>query len=328
MLFRPGVTYPMTYEETNYMKGLYYDGATAIYREDLPIPVPKADESLIRIILSAVCSTDKEILKGYRPDFKGIMGHEFVGVVEKSNDPAFVGMRVVGEINEVCGHCLYCKTNRPHHCSNRTTPGLSRDGCFAEYMTLKTANLHIVPNDMPSEIAVFTEPLAAAFEILEQITVPVDTPVAVLGDGRLALCIAQVMHLAGADVTVIGKHPEKLKNFESFAKTTCELDTEAYEIVVEATGSPVGISQALSLVRKAGTIVLKSTYADNANLNLSLVPVNEIKIVGSRCGPFPPAMRALRSGQIVLPQLEIHSLKDWKEAFNSSAFKAGFNPQL
>lgn len=306
------------------MRGLYYDGNKAVYREDLEIPVPDAGRSLIKILLSAVCSTDKEILKGYRPDFRGIMGHEFVGIVEESDDSSLIGKRVVGEINEVCHECLYCKTGREHHCMHRTTPGLSKDGCFAEYMILKTENLHIVPDNMPTEIAVFTEPLAAAFEILEQIEITKGMPVGVLGDGRLALCIANVMNHAGADVTVIGKHLDKLKNFEKIAKTTTEHDKEAYEVVVEATGSPDGIGIALDLVRKKGTIVLKSTYAANASINLSMIPVNEITVVGSRCGPFIPALEALASGEIVLPAIEKYDIKDYEKAFNSSAFKAGF----
>ena len=306
------------------MRGLFYNGQTAVYREDLDIPKRSSDSSLIKILLAAVCSTDKEILKGYRPDFIGIMGHEFVGVVEDSNDKSLIGKRVVGEINEVCHECLYCKTGRPHHCSNRTTPGLSKDGCFAEYMVLKTENLHVVPDELPTEVAVFTEPLAAAFEILEQVIIEKGTPVGVLGDGRLALCITNVMNYIGADVTVIGKHDDKLKLFEKIARTTTEHIPENYEVVVEATGSPQGMGMAINLVRKMGTIVLKSTYADNASVNLSMIPVNEITVVGSRCGPFEPAIEALANGDIVLPPIEKFDLKDWEQAFNSKAFKAGF----
>ena len=307
------------------MRGLYFDGHDAVYRENLERPIPDKGRSLIRILLAAVCSTDKEVAKGYRPDFRGIMGHEFVGIVEESDDKSLIGKRVVGEINEVCHECIYCKTGRPHHCSNRTTPGLSKDGCFTEYMILKTENLHVVPDSLETEIAVFTEPLAAAFEILEQIEIKEGTPVAVLGDGSLALCIANVMHLAKADVTVVGKHPDKLKNFENIAKTTTEHNKEAYEVVIEATGSPSGIGIAIELVRKMGTIVLKSTYADNATINLSMIPVNEITIVGSRCGPFEPAIEALTSGKIVLPSIEKYDVKDYKDAFSSPAFKAGFD---
>ena len=306
------------------MKGLYFDGKEAKYRDDLPMPVCGEGQSLIKIIYSAVCSTDKEILKGYRPDFKGIMGHEFVGLVLESDDSCLIGKRVVGEINEVCGECLYCKTGRPHHCSNRTTPGLSRDGCFAEYMVLKTENIHPVPDKLPSEVAVFTEPLAAAFEIYEQTEIATDIPVAVLGDGRLALCIANVLHLKGADTTIIGKHPDKLALFKDLGKTTTKIDHEGYEVVVEATGSPTGIATALKLVRKGGLIVIKSTYADNVNLNLSMVPVNEIRLLGSRCGPFEPAIEALANGGITLPAIELYDISDWKKAFESRAFKAGF----
>lgn len=306
------------------MKGIYFDGKNAIYREDLSIPQMEPGKSLIKIKRAAVCSTDKEILKGYRPDFKGIMGHEFFGIVEDSEDASLVGKRVVGEINEVCGECIYCKTNRPHHCKNRTTPGLSRDGCFAEYMVLKNENIHIIPDSLPDDVAVFTEPLAAAFEILEQVDIKAGTPVAIIGDGRLALCIANVLKLTGADITVIGKHEDKLALFSKFAGTSTEYEKEGYEVVVDATGSPSGIEHALEAVRKMGTIVLKSTYADSATLNLSLVPVNEITIVGSRCGPFAPAIEALNSGKIVLPKIEIYELKDFNEAFNSKAFKAGF----
>ncbi|MDO4187668.1 MAG: alcohol dehydrogenase catalytic domain-containing protein [Lachnospiraceae bacterium] len=306
------------------MRGLYFDGEKAVYRQDLQRPEITEERSLIKILLSAVCSTDKEILKGYRPDFKGIMGHEFVGIVEDSHEKALIGKRVVGEINEVCHKCIYCKTGRPHHCSNRTTPGLSKDGCFAEYMILKTENLHVVPDELDTEIAVYTEPLAAAFEILEQIEIEEGTPVAVLGDGRLALCIANVMHLKKADVTVIGKHEDKLKLFANIAKTTTERKAESYEIVIEATGSKDGISQAIELVRKNGTIVLKSTYAENAQLNLSLVPVNELKIVGSRCGPFEPALKALTDGTIVLPEIVKFDVSDYEKAFSFDGFKAGF----
>lgn len=306
------------------MKGLYFNGKTAEYREDLPIPTIDPDRSLIKIHIAAICSTDKEVLKGYRPDFKGIMGHEFVGVVKESQDKSLIGKRVVGEINEVCHQCLYCKTNRPHHCTNRTTPGLSKDGCFGEYMTLKTENLHVIPENLPDSVAVFTEPLAASFEIFEQVTIEKDVPVGILGDGRLALCIANVMKLKGLDVTVVGKHDEKLEKFSSIAKTTKDPEAESFEYVVDATGSPEGIKEALRIVRKKGTIILKSTYADDASINLSLIPVNEITIIGSRCGPFEPAINALSSGSIVLPQIEIYDLSQWKDAFSSSAFKAGF----
>ncbi len=306
------------------MKGIYYNGTEAVYRTDLPIPVRGRGESLLRILFAAVCSTDREILRGYRPSFRGIMGHEFVAVVEESDDLSLIGKRVVGEINENCGECIYCRTGRPHHCSFRRTPGLSRDGCFAEYMVLRTDLLHIVPDSLPSERAVFTEPLAAACEITTQIRIEKGTEVGIIGDGRLALCIANVMHLIGADLTVVGKHEDKLSLFRSLGRVTSSVPSEAFEIVVEASGNPSGFGSAMTAVRKKGTVVLKSTYAGKVTLDLSLIPVNELTVIGSRCGPFEPALDALSSGKVVLPPLEKHPLREFREAFDSSVFKAGF----
>lgn len=320
------------------MKAIYFDGIKASYKEDVILPVRKSGESLLRITLAAVCTTDKEILKGYRPDFKGVMGHEFTAVVVDSDDAGLVGKRVVGEINEVCHECLYCKTGREHHCINRKTPGLSRDGCFAEYMVLKDENLHVIPDNLPDEVAIYTEPLAAAYEIMEQISFEPGTPACVVGDGRLAMCVAQVLHQHHADVTVIGKHQEKLQLFEPFARhelldnVTMKIDDpagsgsdiEPYEIVVEATGSASGLDLALQIVRSMGTIVLKSTYSGGADLNLSLIPVRELTVVGSRCGPFDKALAGLASGAIHLPEIDLYELKDYELAFNSRKFKSGF----
>jgi threonine dehydrogenase-like Zn-dependent dehydrogenase len=306
------------------VKGIYYNGIEAVYRTDLPLPVRGRGESLLKIIYAAVCSTDREILNGYRPSFRGIMGHEFVAVVEDSDDLSLIGKRVVGEINENCGECIYCRTGRPHHCTYRRTPGLSRDGCFAEYMVLRTDLLHIVPDSLPSDRAVFTEPLAAAFEIITQMEIEKGTEVGIIGDGRLALCIANVMHLMGAGLTVVGRHEEKLSLFRTLGKVTSSVPSEAFEVVVEASGNPSGFQSALKAVRKKGTIVLKSTYAEKVTLDLSLIPVNELTLIGSRCGPFEPALEALGEGKIVLPPLEKYPLSQFREAFASSAFKAGF----
>lgn len=307
------------------MKGIYFDGRSATYREDLPIPVPMPEESLVRILMAAVCNTDKEILKGYRPDFKGVMGHEFVGIVEQSPDSTLVGKRVVGELNAACGKCIYCRTGRPTHCSSRRVLGMNqKDGCFAEYMTIDTGLLHVVPEELPTERAIYTEPLAAAFEILTQITLSPEKNVAVLGDGRLAYCVAQAFASEGQRVTVIGKHPEKLALFAPYADISTEWEKEGYEIVVEATGSPTGIRQAMEMVRKKGTIVLKSTYAGEVALPLSLVAVNELSIIGSRCGPFVPALEALASGKAAFPEPVLFELKDFEPAFSYKGFKAGF----
>lgn len=306
------------------MKGIYFDGTKAIFRDDLPIPVPTETQSLIRIIYAGVCNTDREILRGYRPDFKGVMGHEFVGIVEASDDPGWIGKRVVGELNAGCGHCIYCRTGREKHCVERKVIGMEgKDGCFGEYMTLETHLLHEIPDGLPLDVALLTEPLAAALEIPRQVHLDPETSVAVIGDGRLAYQIASVLHLQGVDLTVIGKHPEKLVQFEAFGKTVTET-TDTYEVVVEATGSPSGLDLASRIVRKQGTIVLKSTYAGTTSVDMSYFVVNEITLKGSRCGPFEPALRLLGKGLVKLPPVEFYELQDFEAAFASRAFKAGF----
>ncbi|MCR5734996.1 MAG: alcohol dehydrogenase catalytic domain-containing protein [Lachnospiraceae bacterium] len=318
------------------MKALYYDGKKAIYREDAPMPKPGAGQSLIRILLAAVCSTDREILKGYKPDFKGIMGHEFVGVVKESEDSSLIGKTVVGEMNESCGKCLYCLTDRATHCINRRELGISRDGCFAEYMALSTDLLYPVPEGLAPEEAVFTEPLAAAMEITQQVHIEPGLNAAVIGDGRLAFMIAQVLSLTGVSLTVIGKHPEKLKLFAPYTKTAeygqfisdgeykKAGPEDCFEYVVEASGNESGIKLALNIVRKKGTVILKSTYAGESRLNLSILPIDEITVVGSRCGPFKPALNLLSSGKVSFPPIELYDLKDYDMAFSSGAFKSGF----
>ena len=242
----------------------------------------------------------------------------------ESSDERLVGKRVVGELNATCGECVYCKTGRPSHCNERRVLGMkNKDGAFAEYMTIDTNLLHIVPDELPTEIAIFTEPLAAAFEILTQVHVSPNKNAAVLGDGRLALFVAQVLAQTGIDLTVIGKYEEKLELFKTFAKVTTEGEPEGYEYVAECTGSPSGLQKALELVRKKGTIILKSTYAGTIDINMSMVAVNEISIVGSRCGPFEPALKMLKEGKITLPPIETYESKEFEKAFDSKAFKSG-----
>ena len=305
------------------MKALYYDKGLQ-YVEDYPKPTIGAEESLVKVIISSICNTDNEILKGYRPDFKGVLGHEFVGVVVESDNPDLIGKRVVGEINENCGKCLYCKTGRPSHCSSRKVVGISgKDGSFAEYMAIKTDLLHIVAENLSSENAIFTEPLAAALEILEQVHIKPSTNVGIIGDGRLAYMIAQVVYLTGADLTVIGKHEDKLKLFKPFGKVTTKAE-ESYEVVIDATGSPSGILTAQKIVRSKGTIVIKTTYAGKLEINMSDFVVNEITIKGSRCGPFKPALHLLNLGLIKFPEIDLYELKDYEQALSSKAFKSGF----
>ncbi len=315
------------------MKGIYFDKKNAAYREDLPMPSPGEGESLIKIFYAGVCNTDREVLKGYRPDFKGVMGHEFAGIVESSSDPFWVGRRVVGELNAGCGHCIYCRTGREKHCLERKVIGMDgKDGCFAEYMTLATHLLHEVPSRLSMKEALLTEPLAAALEIPKQVFLDPDTEIALIGDGRLAYLIASVLQLYGADLTIIGKHPGKLEQFEGMGRTRTLGDSEAgkigetdtFELVVEASGSPSGLELASRLVRRQGMIVLKSTYAGTVNVDMSRFVVNEVTIKGSRCGPFKPALRLLDKGLVKLPPVEFYGLEDWETAFGSKAFKAGF----
>ncbi len=305
------------------MKALYYKHK-AQYLVDYPMPVPGPNESLVKILISAICNTDKEVLKGYKPNFTGVLGHEFVGEVVESNKKELIGKRVVGELNEGCGQCIYCRTGRAKHCLNRKVIGISdKDGCFAEYMTIHSGLLHVVPDEIPTEVAIFTEPLAAALEIMEQAHIQPSKSVAVIGDGRLAFMIAQVVSLSGVDLTVIGRHEDKLKQFSSFARTITETD-ETYEIVIDATGSPAGILSAQKLVRNKGLIVIKSTYAGKVEIDMSSFVVNEVTIKGSRCGPFEPAMQLLKRGLVTLPPIELYDLKDYEKGLQSKVFKAGF----
>ena len=307
------------------MRALVYENGSAVFKTDYPIPTPAADESLIRVELAAICNTDREVMRGYRPDFTGVLGHEFVGIVEKSNDPALVGRRVVGELNAGCKTCIYCTTGREHHCVSRRVIGLEgADGCFAEYLAMRTELLHVVPDGLPPERAVYCEPLAAAIEVAEQTHLPPSQTVAVVGDGRLAFMIAQVLTQNGTAVTVFGHHAEKLAMFSSFAQTHTA-PTGTFETVIEASGSPFGLADALKLVRSQGTLVLKSTYAQNAEVNISEVVVREVTLRGSRCGPFAPALKLLERNRIILPDIELYDLAQHAAAFASKSFKTGFD---
>ncbi len=277
--------------------------------EDYPTPEPPPGEALIRVKLAGICNTDLELVKGYM-QFQGIPGHEFVGVVERApGAEEWQGRRVVGEINAACGHCPTCRAGRPTHCPHRTTLGIAgRDGAFAEYLTLPICNLLPVPASLPDEIAVFTEPLAAACEILQQIHVRPTDRVIVLGDGKLGLLCAQALALTGCDLTVVGHHREKLDLLAQRGIPTA-LDDASVEtgvdLVVEATGHPGGYAAARRLVRPRGAIVLKSTYHGSLETNLTMVVVDEVTLVGSRCGPFAPALRLLERGLVdVVPLIQ------------------------
>jgi threonine dehydrogenase-like Zn-dependent dehydrogenase len=306
------------------MKALYFNGSEAVYLTDYQKPELTPGHSVIRVLMSAICNTDREVMRGYRPDFRGVLGHEFVGVVEDSEDPSLVGKRVVGELNEGCGDCVYCNSGREKHCLTRKVIGMEGlDGTFAEYVLLANHLIHVVPDSLPTEKAIYTEPLAAALEITNQLHIRPEDNVAIIGDGRLAYMIAQVISLYGVDLTIVGKHPEKLELFKRFGKVEHQ-EGQTYEVVIDATGSPSGLNLAKEIVRKKGTIVLKSTYAGTLELDMSYFVVNEITIKGSRCGPFEPALNLLNRGLVSLPDIELWDLSDYDKAFASRAFKSGF----
>jgi threonine dehydrogenase-like Zn-dependent dehydrogenase len=310
------------------MKAIVWDKELR-YVDDYPVPVPPEGEVLVRMRMAGICNTDLEITKGYM-GFTGVLGHEFVGTVEKIGEPFshLAGKRVVGEINCVCGKCAYCLGDMKTHCPGRTTLGISnRDGAFAEYMTIPVENLLEVPHNIPDEDAVFTEPLAAAFEITDQVHIKPTDRILVMGDGKLGLLSAFVLSLTQARVTLTGKHEDKLKiaRDRRIEAVTLESVSEdrVYDVVIEATGTAEGITQALSLVKPRGTIVLKSTVAESKEINLTPVVVDEIKVVGSRCGPFEPVLRALSTGLIDVKPLitATYPIEKAMEAFEKAKDK-------
>jgi len=277
-------------------------GEQAGVRSDYPLPAPSRTEALVRVSVAGVCRTDIELSKGYM-DFAGVPGHEFVGVVEECVAlPGIVGKRVVGEINCPCLDCRLCRAGLTNHCPSRTVLGISgRDGGFAEYVVLPAGNLHEVPDGLSDEEAVFAEPLAAAFRILQQGAVPTDGDVLVMGDGKLGLLAAQVARLVGASVHVVGRHLERAELLRHCSVNFHEAEvtpTHSFDAVVECTGDADALAQALKLCRPGGTVVLKTTTTEPNTLNLTEAVVNEIKLLGSRCGPFAPALRALADGTV------------------------------
>ncbi len=275
---------------------------------DWPVPTPAEGEMLVRVLRAGICDTDLQLIRGYM-GFTGVIGHEFVGIVKGG---PFGGRRVVGEINCSCWSCQTCRSGRPTHCPHRTTIGISgHDGAFADIVSVPQRNLHVVADSIPTDAAVFAEPLAAAFQIPAQITVRPDDRVIVLGDGRLGHLCAQVLSGYTHRLLVVGKHTGKLTLLQSLGIATCLLQDAPFndraDIVVDCTGSETGLPTALKLVRPRGTIVLKTTVADrkgSPRMGVGLAPVviDEVTIVGSRCGPLDQALAALESGSIqVLP---------------------------
>jgi len=304
------------------MRAVVYDGGVRL--ADVPEPRPAHGEALVRVLTAGICRTDLEILKGYM-GFKGVPGHEFVGIVEACSNPHLEGKRVVGEINCVCHRCRYCRLEMPQHCMNRTVLGIAgRNGAFAEYLVLPEENLHLVPNSIRDDVAAFTEPVAAAFRITEQVAIGEDDRVIVLGDGKLGQLCAQVLWLHTKHLVCVGKYPWKLELLKdlhiNIARHDDPLEPGA-DVVVDATGSPDGLRRALELVRPEGTVVLKTTVADATPVDLSQPVVNEVKIIGSRCGPFRPALEALAMGNVeVRPMItETHVLAHALHALERAA---------
>jgi threonine dehydrogenase-like Zn-dependent dehydrogenase len=281
------------------MKALWLENNQIALR-DIPQP-NNPNEALIKILKAGICSTDLELVKGYYP-YTGVLGHEFVGEVVSAPEAEWIGQRVVGEINAVCGKCEACLNGRPSHCENRTVLGIAnRDGVFAEYTTLPLENLYHVPDSVPDEMAVFTEPLAAALEIQQQIQIKPTDRVLLVGAGRLGQLIAQTLALTGCDLHVLARHAylqDLLTARRIRLIREAEIQPRKWDIVVEATGSPDGFNLARKAVRPRGTLVMKSTYKGEMSVNFSSIVVDEINIIGSRCGPFGPALRLMEKREV------------------------------
>lgn len=307
------------------MRALTYGPRGLVFERQYPRPEPCSGEALIRVTLAGICNTDLEIVRGYM-GFQGVPGHEFVGVIENiphqpgaTTPHSLVGKRVVGEINAACrrSDCWYCQRGIYSQCPERTTLGiLGRDGAFAEYLTLPLENIHLVPENVSDEEAIFVEPLAANFQILEQIHLQPTMSIAILGDGKMGQLAAQVLTLSGCEVLMVGKHKEKLALAEKRgvqthlledAQTFSFTNKRQVDVVIECTGSAQGFAMALRLIRARGCLVLKSTVAEQSLLHLAPIVINEIQVQGSRCGPFAPALRALQQKLInVRPLISAH----------------------
>lgn len=323
--------------ETGRMIAVHLESGRVSIRDTAP-PVRPPGFALIRTLVAGICNTDLELQRGYY-GFIGTPGHEFVGLVAEADTPSLVGQRVAGEINLACGHCDFCAIGLGRHCPNRTVLGIVKHpGAFAEFLSLPEQNLHAVPDEIATEQAVFIEPLAAAFEILDQVHIPQQEHVAVLGDGKLGLLVAQVLHAHGAHVTLYGRHKEKLAIAKSTGIETSiagdepaplseaktqrfELPRAKYQFVVDATGGRDGLQQAVSMARPRGTVILKSTIHGEVGVDTAPVIVNEVTLIGSRCGRFEPAIELLRSGKVDVTQMisAEYPLEQAPEAFAEAA---------
>lgn len=291
-----------------------------------PRPRRREEFALIRLLCGGICNTDLELQRGYY-GFRGTPGHEFVGEVVEADSAEWVGKRVAGEINLACGRCDWCARSLGRHCPHRTVLGIVKHpGAFREFLTLPERNLHRVPDSIPTEHAVFIEPVAAACEILEQVRIPRGAAVAVLGDGKLGLLVAQVLHAHGAKVHQLGRHRRKLRISERAGVHTeiaRKLPAAAFDYVVEATGSADGLRAAIVMVRPRGTVIMKSTVHGMVPIDTAPAIVNEVTLVGSRCGRFGPAIRLLAAGKINVADMidERFPLANAPAAFERAAAK-------
>ncbi len=305
------------------MKAVYLEAGRISVRETEQ-PPRKPGYALLRTLLAGICNTDLELQRGYY-NFSGVPGHEFVAEVIEASRPGLIGKRVVGEINIDCAECALCSSNLGRHCLSRKVLGIiDYPGAFAEYISLPERNLHVVPDEIPTQFAVFTEPLAAACEILDQVTFTNGELIAVLGDGKLGLLIAQVLQLSGAQVVLFGHHQNKLDLVKRLGvQTDSSLDrpNAAFGLVVEATGSAGGLREAISMTRARGTVVMKSTVHESVSLDTAPVIVNELSLIGSRCGRFEPAIELLRKGKLRVAEMLAaeYLLEDAANAFERAA---------
>jgi len=287
-----------------YMKAIFLkDGQLGLL--DVPFPIRAKGEALIRVRLAGVCNTDIELVKGYM-NFNGIIGHEFIGTVEECEDNSLKGKRVTGEINAGCGRCELCLGGDPRHCATRKVLGISSlNGAFAQYLVLPERNLSPIPDSISDEDAVLVEPLAAAMQILAQIEIKEEDKVLIIGDGKLGILVSLALNTTRAKISLSGHHTERnremMPDIEHIALKDNPPGVVCFDVIVEASGSLDGLKDAVRYIKPLGTIVLKSTFHGDAAFNTSLIVVNEIKIIGSRCGRFEPAIDSLASGKIKIP---------------------------
>lgn len=300
------------------MRGCYCDQDSVRLRRDLPEPLVQPGEILLKVRAAGICDTDLQLARGYM-GFRGILGHEFVGQTAE-------GRRVTAEINNACQVCPTCMVGMPGHCPDRTVLGiLKHDGAMADLVSVPERNLHQVPDEVDDEAAIFIEPLAAAFRVVEQVALAPGIRLAILGDGKLGLLCTWVARETGAEVHLVGKHPAKLElagpNVETHLLKDVAAAGRSFDVVIDATGSPSGLPTALQLVRPRGTIVLKTTVAGDYTTNLAPIVIDEVSVVGSRCGPFPAAIEALRTGRIDVRPLigSVFDLSDAEEAFRAAS---------